>query len=183
MNRPHLHFSPVQRWLHWSMAIAMLAMLFIGVIMVSTLSQAHSTLIALHRPLGIAILALVVIRIGVRLSRGSPPLPDSLPSAQKRVAYASHVLLYALMLLMPLIGWAMVSAGGYPVTLFGAIHLPPLVPADARLFALLRALHSWLAFALFALVLVHLAAALMHGLIKRDGVFSSMARGDRSGGR
>ncbi|MFK0380170.1 cytochrome b [Pandoraea sp. NPDC090278] len=179
MNRPHLHFSPVQRWLHWGMAIAMLTMLFIGVIMVSTLTQAHSTLIALHRPLGIVILALVVIRIIVRVKRGSPPLPDSVPSMQQTIAKASHLLLYALMLAMPLIGWAMVSAGGYPVTLFGAYHLPPLVSADARLFAVLRAMHTWLAFALFALVIGHLAAALMHGLIKRDGVFSSMARGHR----
>lgn len=179
MNRSPVHFSLVQRWLHWSMAIAMLAMLFIGVIMVSTLSQAHTLLIAVHRPLGIAILVLVAIRIGVRLRRGSPPLPDSLPSVQKTAARASHVLLYALMLILPIVGWAMVSAGGYPVTLFGAFHLPPVVPADARVFALLRALHSWLAFALFALVLVHLAAALLHGLIKRDGVFSSMARGHR----
>ncbi|VVE44252.1 cytochrome B [Pandoraea capi] len=177
MTRAHRHFSPLQRWLHWSMAVAMLAMLFIGVIMVSTLSQAHTLLIALHRPLGILILALVLVRIIVRVTRGSPPLPDSVPSLQQTAAKASHILLYALMLIMPLIGWAMVSAGGYPVTLFGAYHLPPLVSTDARLFALLRALHTWLAFALFALVIGHLAAALMHGLIRRDGVFSSMARG------
>lgn len=179
MNRPSLHFSPVQRLLHWSMAAAMLAMLFIGVIMVSTLSRAHTLLIAWHRPLGIVILALVLIRIVVRVKRGAPPLPDSVPSLQQTAAHASHWLLYALMLVMPLIGWGMVSAGGYPVTLFGAYHLPPLVSPDARLFAILRALHSWLAFALFALVIVHLAAALMHGLIRRDGVFSSMARGQR----
>jgi cytochrome b561 len=57
--------------------------------------------------------------------------------------------------------------------------LPPIAPHDVALFALLRALHTWLAFTLFATVLLHLAAALFHGLIRRDGVFSSMARSDR----
>jgi cytochrome b561 len=80
---------------------------------------------------------------------------------------------------MPLIGWAMLSAAGYPVTLIGALHLPPIAPHDVALFALLRALHTWLAFALFATVLLHLAAALLHGLILRDGVWGSMARGAR----
>jgi cytochrome b561 len=88
-------------------------------------------------------------------------------------------VLYGLFIAMPLIGWAMLSAGGYPVVLFGAWHLPAIVPRNVDLFALLRALHTWLAFALFATVLAHIAAALFHGLIRRDGVFSSMARGGR----
>jgi len=71
----------------------------------------------------------------------------------------------------------MLSAAGYPVTMFGAIHLPPIAPHDVRLYALLRALHTYLALALFLTVLGHLAAALFHGLIRRDGVLSSMARG------
>ena len=127
----------------------------------------------------IAILLLLVLRIGVRLKRGSPPLPDDMPAPQRVVAKLSHLVLYALMLAMPLIGWSMLSAEGYPVTLFGAVHLPAVMPHDVRLFAALRALHTYLALALFLTVLGHLAAALFHGLIRRDGVFSSMARGAR----
>ncbi|MDE1182543.1 cytochrome b [Paraburkholderia sp.] len=177
MTPVQTHFSPVQRLLHWTMALAILAMLFIGIGMVATVSRAHDTLIALHRPLGIAILLLVIVRIAVRLRRGSPPLPRELPALQKIAARLSHLVLYALMLAMPLIGWGMLSAAGYPVTLFGPVHLPPIVPHDVKLYTLLRTLHTWLALALFATVLLHLAAALMHGLIRRDGVFSSMARG------
>jgi cytochrome b561 len=73
----------------------------------------------------------------------------------------------------------MLSAAGYPLTLWGPLHLPPIAPHNVELFAVLRALHTWLAFALFGTVLLHLAAALFHGLIRRDGVFSSMARGGR----
>jgi cytochrome b561 len=173
------HFSPLARLLHWTMAPLIIAMLFVGVGMVATVSRAHNTLIAIHKPLGIALLLLVVVRVGVRLTRGSPPLPDDMPTPQRFAAKASHLVLYALMAAMPLIGWAMLSAAGYPVTLYGPLHLPPIAPHNVELFALLRALHTWLAFALFATVLLHLAAALFHGLIRRDGVFSSMARGER----
>jgi cytochrome b561 len=161
------------------MALLILTMLFVGVGMVATLSHAHDTLIAIHRPLGIAILLLVLLRIGLRLRRGSPPLPNDMPTLQRTVARLSHLVLYALMLAMPLIGWSMLSAEGYPVTMFGGVHLPAIMPHDIRLFALLRALHTYLALLLFVTVLGHLAAALFHGLIRRDGVFSSMARGAR----
>lgn len=179
MRPTHTHFSPLARLLHWTMAPLIVAMLFIGVGMVTTVSRAHDTLIAIHRPLGIALLLLAVLRMGVRITRGSPPLPDDMPAPQRLAAKASHLVLYVLMAAMPLIGWGMLSAAGYPVTLYGPLHLPPIAPHNVELFALLRALHTWFAFALFATVLLHLAAALFHGLIRRDGVFSSMARGER----
>jgi cytochrome b561 len=179
MKPTHTHFSPLARILHWTMAPLIIAMLFIGVGMVATVSHAHDTLIAIHKPLGIALLLLVIVRASVRIKRGSPPFPGEMPASQRIAAKASHGVLYALMAAMPLIGWAMLSAAGYPITLYGPLHLPPIAPHDNELFALLRALHSWLAFALFATVLLHLAAALFHALIRRDGVFSSMARGGR----
>jgi cytochrome b561 len=179
MTNTSRHFSPLARLLHWTMAALILAMLFIGVAMVATVSHAHATLIALHRPLGVALLVLALIRVAVRWKNGSPSLPDDMPALQRFAAKASHLVLYGLFIAMPLIGWTMLSAGGYPVTLFGAWHLPAIVPRNVDLFALLRALHTWLAFALFATVLAHIAAALFHGLIRRDGVFSSMARGGR----
>jgi cytochrome b561 len=179
MTRERTHFSPLARALHWTMAPLIVAMLFIGVGMVATVSRAHDALVALHRPLGIALLLLVLVRLAVRVTRGSPPLPAHMSKLQRLAAHGSHAVLYALMLAMPLIGWAMLSAAGYPVTLVGPLHLPPIAPHDVALFALLRALHTWLAFALFATVLLHLAAALLHALILRDGVWGSMARGGR----
>jgi cytochrome b561 len=179
MTPTRAHFSLLARLLHWTMAPLIVAMLFIGVGMVATVSRAHTTLIAIHKPLGIALLLLVVLRAGVRITRGSPPLPNNLATPQRIAAHASHLVLYLLMAAMPLIGWAMLSAAGYPVTLIGPLQLPPIAPHNVELFAVLRALHTWLAFALFATVLLHLAAALFHGLIRRDGVFSSMARSGR----
>ncbi|MEW9586539.1 cytochrome b [Paraburkholderia sp. DGU8] len=179
MTPARTYFSPLARLLHWTMAPLIVAMLFIGVGMVASVSRAHNTLIAIHKPLGVALLLLVVLRAAVRITRGAPPLPADMATPQRIAAKASHLVLYALMVAMPLIGWAMLSAAGYPITLYGPLHLPPIAPHDVELFALLRALHTWLAFGLFATVLLHLAAALFHGLIRRDGVFSSMARGGR----
>ena len=88
---------------------------------------------------------------------------------------ASHWLLYGLMLALPLVGWGMLSAAGYPIVLFGSLHLPPILPHSDSLYAFLRPLHTAFALALFATFLAHLGAALTHALVFRDGVFQSMA--------
>jgi cytochrome b561 len=115
MNGGHQRFSPLQRLLHWLMAICILAMLFIGVGMVSTVMPKYLTLVSIHKPLGIAILVLALVRLAVRLRYGAPPLPADLPEPMKLAAQLSHYALYALMIAMPLLGWAMLSAAAYPV--------------------------------------------------------------------
>ncbi len=168
-------FSVLQRTLHWLMAAMILAMLFIGVAMVSTVEPAYWTLVSVHKPLGIAILLLALLRIGVRLRRGAPPLPDRLPGWQVQLARVSHLVLYALMVAMPLIGWSMLSAGGYPIVLYGWRHLPSIMPHDDGLYTVLRAAHGLLAYLFFLTILAHFVAALFHALIRRDDVFASMA--------
>jgi cytochrome b561 len=167
-------FSGVQRVLHWLMAIMVLAMLFIGVSMVSTLKPRFLILISIHKPLGIAILALALLRLAVRLRLGAPPLPDDLPRTQALAAKLSHVVLYALLLVTPLVGWGMLSAGGYPIVLYDPLHLPAILPQDDQLYAILRATHTVLAYMFLATILLHVAAAFFHALIRRDGVFRAM---------
>jgi cytochrome b561 len=162
------------RLLHWTMAAMVLAMLFIGVAMVASLTDYHR-LVAIHRPLGILIFVLAVIRLAYRLMRPAPPLPSGMPHPLRLAARISHALLYALMIALPIIGWAMLSAAGNPVVLVSALHLPPILPHDDELYTLLRPLHAALAFLLFGTFLVHLGAAMMHALIFRDGVFQRMA--------
>ena len=174
MSRPK-SFSLPSRVLHWLMAVMILTMLFIGVLMASTVGPNYSRLVTLHRPLGIAILLLALLRLANRLSSPPPALPEELPLIMKFAAKASHVLLYALMITMPLIGWGMLSAGGYPFPLWGrSMLLPPILPHDPALWAWLRSAHTVLAFLLFGLVLLHIGAALFHGLIRQDGVLRSM---------
>ena len=168
-------FSATQRVLHWLMAIMVLTMLFIGVSMVLTLKPAFLTLISIHKPLGIAILALAVLRLGVRLRLGTPPLPDDFSRIQALAAKLSHVALYALLIAMPLVGWGMLSAGGYPIVLYGSLHLPAILPHDDRLHAILLMTHIVLAYMFFATILLHVAAALFHAWVRRDGIFRAMA--------
>jgi len=168
-------FNPLQRLLHWLMALGILTMFFLGVGMVSTVAPAYVPLVATHKTLGIAILVLALIRLAVRLRSGAPALPADLPEPMRIAARLSHHALYALMIGLPLIGWAMMSAAAYPVVLYGDIRLPPILPQSAALHALLWDAHYWLAFAFMALVLLHIAAALFHLLVRRDGVFHAMA--------
>jgi cytochrome b561 len=175
MNGVRTRFTVMQRLLHWLMAICILAMLFIGVAMVSTVMPKYLTLVSIHKPLGIAILVLAVIRLLVRLGYGAPPLPADLPEPMKLAAHLSHYAFYALMIGMPLIGWGMLSAAANPIVLFGGMHLPPILPQSDSLHTLLWNAHFYLAFAFFGLILLHLAAALFHALVRRDGVFEAMA--------
>ena len=168
-------FTPLQRLLHWLIAVCILAMLFIGVGMVSTVTPKFLPLIAIHKSLGIAILVLALIRLAVRLRYGAPALPTDLPKPIKLAAQLSHYALYALMIGMPLLGWAMLSAAAYPIVLYGGVRLPPILPQSDSLHTLLWNAHFYLAFLFFALVLMHFAAALFHALVRRDGVFDAMA--------
>jgi cytochrome b561 len=175
MSTQQARFPATSRWLHWVMAVMVLTMLFIGIGMVASVSERYHVLVSMHKPLGIAILILVIVRFINRLINPPPPLPDTMPHWQRVAAKASHFLLYALMFIMPLVGWGMLSAEPYPVVSYGPLQLPPILPQDAALYAGLRQLHTWLAYLFFATFLAHLGAALLHGLIRRDGVFESMA--------
>lgn len=168
-------FTLLQRLLHWLMAACIFAMLFIGVGMVSTVMPKYLPLILIHKTLGIALLALVPVRLALRLYFGAPPLPADLPRVMKLGAKLSHQALYALMIVMPLLGLGMLWAADYPVVLYGGIQIPTLLPQSDGLHTLLWNAHVYLGFAFFTLALLHLAAGLFHALIRRDGVFETIA--------
>jgi cytochrome b561 len=157
------------------MAACILAMLFIGVGMVSTIRPMYLMLVSIHKSLGIVILLLAIIRLGVRVRSGTPPLPASLPEPMRLAAYASHYVLYTLMFVMPVLGWAMLSAAAYPVVVFGGTRVPRILPQSDALHTWLWNAHFSLALVFFAVILLHIAAALFHLLVRRDGVFDAMA--------
>ena len=133
MSRGLQRFTALQRLLHWVMAVCILAMLFIGVGMQSTVMPKYLTLVSIHKPLGVAILVLALIRLALRLRYGAPALPADLAQPMKLAAVGSHYALYALMFVMPLLGWGMLSAGAYPVVLYAGWHLPTILPQSDRL--------------------------------------------------
>jgi len=167
-------FPLISRILHWTMAVMVIAMLFIGIGMVASLAEYHR-LVSIHKPLGIAILVLVAVRLVNRLINPPPPLPPSVPAIERIAIQVSVTILYFLMFALPLVGWALLSAADYPVVLYGSVTLPPILPHDGAVYAVLRTAHSVLAFLLFATFLAHFSGAMLHALIVRDGVFESMA--------
>src|SRR5271169_6334966 len=97
-------FALLSRILHWLMSAMLLAMIFIGVAMVASLGDYHK-LVAIHRPLGIMILILAIIRLVNRMFTTLPPFPPTMSRWERRIATASEKLLYTLMLALPLVGW------------------------------------------------------------------------------
>lgn len=128
----------------------------------------------LHRSVGILILVLAVLRVATRVAVGAPPPVPGLPRWQQVAANGTHHLLYVLIVAMPLLGWATSSAFGAQVSVFGLFTLPALLAKNEPLSDLLGEIHQILGFVMAALVGLHIAAALFHGIVKRDGVLSRM---------
>ena len=166
-------FTAFSRLLHWTMAAMVLTMLCIGVAMVASLANYH-VLVSIHRPLGIAILILVVIRLVNRLVNRPPPFPATMSRAERLAATAAELMMYALMFVLPLVGWGMLSAARYPIVLLGSVHLPFILPHDAMLHALLRRTHTILAYLFFFAFIAHFGAILFHTLVVRDGMLQRM---------
>lgn len=167
-------FTGRMRLFHWLTAAMVLTMLGIGVAMVASLADYHR-LVSIHRPLGILLLIVVVIRFVNRHYSTLPPFPPTMSQRERSIASASELFLYALLVAQPLVGWGMLSAARYPILLYGSIHLFPILPHNVMLYAVLREAHTVLAYLLFLTFLAHFGAVLFHTWVVRDGTFSRMA--------
>ncbi len=167
-------FALPSRILHWLMAPMVIAQLFIGVTMIASLSY-YPLLLAIHRPLGVLILIFAVIRLANRLTHQLPPFLATMGPAERKVASYSEYLLYALLLIQPLVGWAMLSAARSPIGMVGPFRLPAIAPHNLDVYGVLRACHSVFAYLLFATFTAHILAVLFHTLVLRDGLINRMA--------
>jgi cytochrome b561 len=177
------HYDAVAVVLHWTMALGIFVLIGLGLAMKHAgLPKARVIqLFQLHKSIGIVVLLLAVARLAWRLVRSAPPLPDALPALERQAAHAGHAVLYVLMLALPLTGWAVVSTAplNIPTVLFGRVPWPDIwflaeLPNKAPAFAVAQALHKYGAYALIAVVAVHVAAALRHA-VKGDVPFSRMS--------
>ena len=167
-------FTLLSRLLHWSMAVMVIAQLLIGVTMVASLSY-YPLLLAIHRPLGVAILVFAVVRLVNRLTHHPPPFLATMGPLERRVATWSERLLYVLLLAQPLVGWAMLSAAPFPIVVYRPLHLAGIAPHNITLYAVLRISHSILALLLFLTFTAHMCAVLFHTLVLRDRLINRMA--------
>jgi cytochrome b561 len=167
-------YGYVAQALHWTIVGLLIVQVTLGKIADSMpLGLDKLVTLARHKSFGITILALAAIRLLWRMFNRPPPLPP-MPRWQFFAARANHVALYLLLFAMPLTGWAMSSASNYPVSWFGLVQLPDLVAPDEAREQLFEAVHEWLSWALIALALLHVAAALKHQFVDRDGLLFRM---------
>jgi cytochrome b561 len=160
--------------LHWLAVVLIVANFALGPWMVDLpISPQKLRLYGWHKWIGITVFLVALARIVWRQAHPPPP-PVAMPEWQRRAASATHGLLYALMLAIPLSGWVYSSATGVQVVYLGVVPLPDLVGKDKTLAAILRAVHATLNFSLAALVFLHVGAALKHHFIERDGVLARM---------
>ncbi len=167
-------FTLPSRVLHWLMAPMVIGQLLIGVTMVAALGY-YPLLLAIHRPLGVLILAFALVRLANRLRHRPPPFMATMSATERRIATWSEYLLYGLLLVQPVTGWAMLSAARFPITLLGPVALPGIAPRNVDVFAVLRECHGAFALLLFLAFTAHMTAVLFHTLVLRDRLLDRMA--------
>jgi cytochrome b561 len=174
------------RLLHWAMAALILYQLWLGFQMVRLVSDVYEKfgLYQTHKSWGFVIFTLALVRVGWRLANRAPEMPDHMGPLARLAAHGGHLALYVLMVTMPVSGWLMASASplqddyGLKNMVFAWFELPdPFVPGSKALEDGLKAVHSWSAFAMAAILLGHVAAALKHHFSHRDGVLMRMITG------
>ncbi len=169
-------YDPVARTLHWLIAALAVVVVSLGWAIPGAPRETESRdlLLLLHRSVGLSILALMVIRVLWRLFHPPPPLPAGFPRIEALAAYADHALLYVLFLVMPLSGYVNAAAAGHAVSLFGLVAIPPLIPENGRLSQAAVAVHLAGQFVVYGLVALHVAAALMHRIVRRNTILERM---------
>ncbi|HEV2300701.1 MAG TPA: cytochrome b/b6 domain-containing protein [Stellaceae bacterium] len=164
------------RFLHWLVAGLVATVVGLGwaLAWAPRNSPARDVILLLHRSVGLAILAAMLLRLLWRWRRRPPPLPESLPLGAALLARATHYSLYLLLTLMPLAGWLNAAFEGHAVSLFGLFALPPFLDENDRLSQFAILVHLVGQYFLYLFVALHLAAAFVHGVVLRDGVVARM---------
>ena len=174
MTAPRTRYTSIAIAFHWLLALMIVTSFSVGLYMHDLpFTPQRLKLFNWHKWAGVTILALSALRLLWRLAH-RPPAALPMPAWQQVAARASHGALYALFFAVPLVGWAYSSAAGFPIVWFGVLPLPDFVNADKALAEAIKPWHGRLAFALAGLAALHVAAALKHHFIDRDGLLRRM---------
>ena len=170
---PLQKFTALSRIFHWLTAILIFGALFIGFTMVNWLAG-YAELRVIHMSIGALILLVVILRIVNRARHHPPAWPPTVGRLEGKAVIWTERALYFLLLAQPLVGWAMVSASGTPVRVFGVLRLPPIAPFNIYVFSFLREAHSILAYLLVVVVTTHVSVVLAHAVVLGDGMLRRM---------
>ena len=170
-------YGRVATWLHWTIGIALLGEIAFGLMLDQIAPRgtaARGGVINLHKSIGIVLGILIVVRIAWRLAHAVPPWPRTMSARRQRAAGLGHVALYVCMLVAPLAGYLGSNLSPHGVRFFGVV-LAPWGPDWPAAYTFLLRLHDASTYALLALVVGHVAMALTHALVERDGIFARIA--------
>ena len=169
-------YDRVARGVHWLNAVlaVVTVMLAWGLLGAPRHSAARAWLLTLHGSFGIAILGVMLFWAGWRLRHPAPPLRPALRWIEVLLAHATQAAIFFLFVAMPISGYVSLAAAGKAVSLFGIVAVPPLLPMSGRVSQAAIALHLAGEFMIYGLVGLHIAAALMHGFVWRDGILERM---------
>ncbi|MDO8654061.1 MAG: cytochrome b [Undibacterium sp.] len=171
-------YTRLSIFFHWLIAILIVAAFALGSVMTDMkISPTKLQYYSWHKWLGVTILGLVALRLLTRLFSGAPAHLDSLKKWEKQVASGTHALLYLLMFAVPLSGYFYTSAAGFPVVYLGLFELPTIIGPNPELKPLLKELHEMLTTVILVVVGLHVAAALKHHFIDKDGTMQRMLPG------
>lgn len=171
---PPTRYTRIAIALHWLMAGMLVGSFSVGLYMADLpFSPQRLKLYNWHKWAGICILTLALLRLLWRLTHRPPPEPP-MPAWQDRVARLTHGAFYLLFFAVPLVGWAYSSAAGFPIVVFGVLPLPDFVPKDKALSESIEPWHGYLAYTMATLVVLHVAGAVKHQFIDRDGLLGRM---------
>ncbi|GAB6196670.1 cytochrome b [Lysobacter xanthus] len=184
MNRPSsllpARWGAVSQLFHWASAALLVALGAIGLYMTELTSPvAKIRIYALHKSLGITLLALVLLRLLWRWTHDSPGPVAGMKRHLRLAADGMHGALYLMMIAMPLTGWLVNSTSGYPLQWFRLFNLPAIAAKNEHLNAIAKELHELGFWLLVLLVLGHVGAALYHHLFLGDGTLHRMLPGRR----
>jgi cytochrome b561 len=169
-------YTATAQALHWITALLMFAVLPLAWVMLNMPKEAESRglLFTLHKSIGLTIFALVAFRLLWRARHPAPPLAEGLPPWIARSAVTSHWLLYLILVGMPISGYLLTAAGGYPISFFGLFNVPGLPKNEALDRAATWAHVAVGQWAVYALILLHVGATAWHAAVRRDGVLNRM---------
>lgn len=167
-------YTKVAIWLHWLIALAVITNIGLAMLTEGLPREMHQAAMAMHKALGLTILALTLLRLLWRLGHRAPPLPAEMPAWEKWTSRMVHFLFYALLILLPLSGWIWMSAAGRPIDFFGLATAPSLVSPDKALADVMHERHEALGLTMLALVVVHLLAVAKHQFIDRNRQLARM---------
>src|SRR6266436_3738634 len=165
-------YDGIAKAVHWLVAALAVTVKWLGwgIAWTPRNTPRRDLFVLIHESVGLTILAAMMFRAWWRWRHPPPPLPPALSPLETALAGLTHFALYLLLILMPIAGYSSAAAAGHAVSYFGVFSIPPLLPGNDRLSQVAIAIHLLGQYPLYLFAVLHVAGALFHGFVQRDGV-------------